>query len=289
MSQPRPASPGSSDVNTATLSAALRAARNIPATHTEHVAAAVCGHDPEEILAAATRRGKCAALVVAALEADLAAGNVLAVLRYRSFPPWLRLAIPPSDLFERHANEQTDELDLSDAAAGHHRRHTFVDAVDLPGLPTAMSATVAAHPQPWARAAVAANRHAPRWLLKRLVGDDDKVVRRAATANHAIPSVWMYSHADTGEPATQRKIARNPSCDPMTLWMLAGHTQTRVREYVALNESCPLPLLRHLARDNRWEVRNCVASNSLCPPDLLRQLAADPYRYVRIAAQSNIA
>ena len=240
MSQPQPASPESSDVNAATLSAVLRAARNIPATHTEHVAAAVCGHDPERILAAAARRGKCAALVVTALGADLAAGSVLGVLDYRSCPPWLRLATPPSDLLERHANEQTDGIDLSDAAAGHRRRRTFVEAVNMSGLPTTVLATVAAHPQPWARAAAAANRHTPRWLLRRLAGDDDKVVRRAATANHAIPSAWLYSHAATGEIATQRKIAQNPRCDPMTLWMLADHTQTRVREYVALNESWPI-------------------------------------------------
>ena len=288
MSQPQPASPESSDVNAATLSAVLRAARNSPATHTEHVAAAVCGHDPERILAAAAGRGKCAALVVTALGADLAAGSVLAVLDYRSCPPWLRLVTPPSDLLERHANEQTDGIDLSDAAAGHRRRRTFVEAVDMPGLPTTMLATVAAHPQPWARAAAAANRHTPRWLLRRLAADDDNVVRRAATANHAIPSAWLYSHAATSEINTQRKIARNPRCDPMTLWMLADHTQTRVREYVALNESCPSPLLRRLAQDNRWEVRNCVASNPLCPPDLVRQLATDPNNYVRIAAHQNI-
>ena len=117
----------------------------------------------------------------------------------------------------------------------------------------------------WVRACVATNPHTLVDVLVELVGDEDRDVRSAATAN---PNM------------TTRVILE--ICTK-------GSTPNFARMLAFFHPKCPTVSLVTNFRSLAWEERYAIAQNPKTPDRTLNRLAKDGNRWVRAAANQNLA
>lgn len=143
------------------------------------------------------------------------------------------------------------------------------------------------NPDPLLRAAVAANRTCPPYLLKSLALahlDSESLgwVRAAAVAHPACPEGVRALAADSG--FWPEVAAQGAELAAALRARLAFSSDWGARRAVAAHPDCDPRLLVRLARDAHPAVRLTVAARERCPPRLLDRLAHDPHEAVRTAA-----
>jgi len=151
----------------------------------------------------------------------------------------------------------------------------LADAGDMMDAMSTFEAT-ATSTDPTVRRVAAEDPACPPVLLWMLLGDSDRAVRRAASANPSTPSSAL-AHAAAVESTfaldTTRKtlvldaVATNPSTPPRALEALARHPHGMVRVAVARNPSTPPAVLEALAGANDDpDVLAAVANHPACDP-----------------------
>ena len=158
------------------------------------------------------------------------------------------------------------------------------------------------------RLLAAAHPAVPGFVLERLAGDVDCLVRMWVTWNFSTPVPTLRRLAADETLRVRMGVASKSSTPLDVLEMLLGDRYAAARSHAVANPNTPTPLaetraadraitvrravadrarslevLLALATDRQWSVRACIASNETAPEAVLESLAKDESDWVRAA------
>ncbi len=173
-----------------------------------------------------------------------------------------------------------------------HGGPAVVGLAERTSLPAAAVTAMARHPEPWVRAALAANGSVDPRIRLGLLDDPDPYVRRLVEPE--------AGDRATGEPAGSARprtltdlngsrgydraaILRGPLSDELLAWVLAEGDEYDLTDLAHNPHLPPAAGLARFAEDQRPHARLLAARDPEAGPHVLRRLLADPDEAVRWA------
>ena len=111
-------------------------------------------------------------------------------------------------------------------------------AVALREFPDRLNAKLAV-PHPWVKGALATNRHAPEWLLRRLAAYPDGAAIHELARNPNTPLDILAVLADDPDVLTRSWVAANPSTPPEVLSAMVDAAEGRASQALAGRAELP--------------------------------------------------